>query len=42
VPSAVIARSFNRLFDPQNAQAASAKGLSLAHHPFDDRLSRRR
>lgn len=42
VPSAVVARSFNRLFNPQHAQAASAKVLSLAHYPFDDRLLRRR
>ena len=42
VPSAVVGRSFNRLFNPQHAQAASAKVLSLAHYPFDDRLLRRR
>lgn len=42
VPSAVVGRSFNRLFNPQHAQAASTKVLSLAHYPFDDRLLRRR
>jgi RES domain-containing protein len=41
VPSAVVGRSFNRLFNPQHAQAASAKLMSAARYPFDDRLLRR-
>ena len=40
VPSAVVGRSFNRLFNPQHAQAASAKIKSVARYPFDDRLLR--
>ncbi len=40
VPSAVVGRSFNRLFNPQHAQAASAKVMSVARYPFDDRLLR--
>lgn len=42
VPSAVVGRSFNRLFNPQHAQAASAKVMSAARYPFDDRLLQRR
>lgn len=40
VPSAVVGRSFNRLFNPQHAQAASAEIKSVARYPFDDRLLR--
>ncbi|HOM14121.1 MAG TPA: RES family NAD+ phosphorylase [Rubrivivax sp.] len=42
VPSAVVARSFNRLFNPAHPQAAACKVLSVARHPFDGRLPRRR
>jgi RES domain-containing protein len=42
VPSAVVGRSFNRLFNPPHAQAASARLLSVAPYPFDERLLRRR
>lgn len=42
VPSAVVARSFNRLFNPLHAQAAACRVLSSARHPFDGRLLRRR
>ena len=38
VPSAVVGRSFNRLFNPQHSQAVSAKIMSAARYPFDDRL----
>jgi RES domain-containing protein len=41
VPSAVVGRSFNRLFNAQHAQATSAKLISAARYPFDDRLLRR-
>jgi RES domain-containing protein len=42
VPSAVVARSFNRLFNPLHPQAAACPVLSSARHPFDGRLLRRR
>ncbi|MBE7420098.1 MAG: RES family NAD+ phosphorylase [Ideonella sp.] len=42
VPSAVVARSFNRLFNPLHPQAAVCRVLSSARHPFDGRLLRRR
>lgn len=38
VPSAVVARSFNCLFNPLHAQAAQCRVLSVARHPFDGRL----
>ncbi len=42
VPSAVVARSLNRLFNPLHPQAAACRVLSSARHPFDGRLLRRR
>jgi RES domain-containing protein len=42
VPSAVVARSFNRLLNPMHPQAAACRVLSSARHPFDGRLLRRR
>jgi RES domain-containing protein len=42
VPSAVVGRSFNRLFNPTHAQAASARVQSVVRYPFDDRLLPRR
>jgi RES domain-containing protein len=42
VPSAVVARSFNRLFNPAHPQAGRCRVLSVARHPFDGRLLRRR
>jgi RES domain-containing protein len=42
VPSAVVGRSFNRLFNPQHAQAALCRVTSIAHFPFDERLLKRR
>lgn len=41
VPSAVVARSFNRLFNPLHAQAAQCRVVSVARHPFDGQLVRR-
>ena len=38
VPSAVVGRSFNRLFNPLHAQAAACRVVSIAHYPFDERL----
>lgn len=41
VPSAVVGRSFNRLLNPQHAQAALCRVTSLARFPFDERLLKR-
>lgn len=38
VPSAAVGRSFNRLFNPLHAQAASCRVVSVARYPFDERL----
>ena len=38
VPSAVVGRSFNRLFNPLHAQAAAGRVVSTARYPFDERL----
>ncbi len=38
VPSAVVGRSFNRLFNPLHPQARQAVVGSVARYPFDDRL----
>ena len=38
VPSAVVGRSFNRLFNPQHAQATLCRVTSMARFPFDERL----
>lgn len=38
VPSAVVGRSFNRLFNPLHPQAMLATVVSVARYPFDDRL----
>ena len=42
VPSVVVGRSFNRLFNPLHAQAASCRVESVARYPFDERLMARR
>lgn len=41
VPSAVIGRSFNRLFNPLHTQAAACRVMSIARYPFDERLMAR-
>lgn len=38
VPSAVVGRSFNRLFNPLHAQAGPCAVRSALRYPFDDRL----
>lgn len=38
VPSAVVARSFNRLFNPLHAQAGQCQVHSAMRYPFDGRL----
>lgn len=38
VPSVVVARSFNCLFNPTHPKAAQCKVLSVASYPFDGRL----
>jgi len=38
VPSAVVGRSFNCLFNPLHVQAAQCRVVSVARYPFDDRL----
>lgn len=40
VPSAVVGRSFNRLFNPLHPQAQQAAVVSVARYPFDERLLR--
>lgn len=38
VPSAVVGRSFNCLFNPLHGQAGQCRVLSVARYPFDGRL----
>jgi RES domain-containing protein len=38
VPSAVVPRSFNYLFNPRHAEAKAARILSVAEPPYDRRL----
>jgi RES domain-containing protein len=38
VPSAVVGRSFNRLFNPLHPQALQAQVVSIGRYPFDERL----
>lgn len=38
VPSAVVGRTFNYLFNPLHPLAAQSRILSLARYPFDNRL----
>jgi RES domain-containing protein len=38
VPSAVVARTHNRLFNPLHPQAAQCRVISVARYPFDSRL----
>jgi RES domain-containing protein len=38
VPSAVVGRSFNRLFNPLHPQAALCAVRSALRYPFDERL----
>jgi RES domain-containing protein len=38
VPSAVVGRSFNRLFNPLHPQAPQAVVCSVGRYPFDGRL----
>ena len=38
VPSAVVGRTFNLLFNPVHPQAQACKIVSVARYPFDDRL----
>lgn len=42
VPSAVVGRSFNCLFNSAHPEASRCKVLSAARHPFDGRLMPRR
>lgn len=39
VPSAVVARTYNRLFNPLHPQAAQCRVISVARYPFDSRLT---
>lgn len=38
VPSAVVGRSHNLLFNPRHAQATQARIVQVTRHPFDMRL----
>ena len=38
VPSAVVGRTFNVLFNPAHPQAPACRIVSVARYPFDDRL----
>jgi RES domain-containing protein len=38
VPSAVVGRTFNLLFNPAHAQASACRVVSVARFPFDGRL----
>jgi RES domain-containing protein len=38
VPSAVVGRSFNRLLNPQHAEARRCRIVSVSEWPFDERL----
>ena len=38
LPSAVVGRSYNRLFNPLHARAASCRVVSIARYPLDERL----
>ena len=38
VPSAVVGRTFNVLFNPAHPQAPACRIVSVAKYPFDDRL----
>ncbi len=38
VPSAVVGRTFNLLFNPVHPQASACRVVSVARYPFDDRL----
>lgn len=38
VPSAVVGRTFNLLFNPAHPQAALCRVVSVARYPFDGRL----
>jgi RES domain-containing protein len=38
VPSAVVGRTFNYLFNPLHRSAATWRIVSVARYPFDDRL----
>jgi len=40
VPSAVVPRSFNYLFNPRHPDAQAAKVISATQHPYDNRLIR--
>ena len=40
VPSVVVGRTFNVLFNPAHPQAARCHIMSVARYPFDDRLVR--
>lgn len=38
VPSAVVGRTFNFLFNPLHPQAPACRIVSATRHPFDDRI----
>lgn len=38
MPSAVVGRTYNHLFNPLHRRAATCRIVSVARHPFDDRL----
>ena len=38
VPSAIVDRAFNLLLNPARPQAGDCRLLTVARHPFDDRL----
>ena len=38
VPSAVVGRTFNYLFNPLHHRSAACRIVSVARYPFDDRL----
>lgn len=38
VPSAIVPRSFNYLFNPRHPEAKKARIVSVAEHPYDPRL----
>lgn len=40
VPSAIVGRTFNRLFNPAHAQAQACRIVSAVQWPFDSRLLR--